>query len=49
MMRCVDGGHASKASHDAQGVRRSLALPRGMSPLGPVAPQGLPIRRYLGE
>ena len=36
MMRCVDGGHASKASHDAQGARRSPALPRGMSPFGPV-------------
>ena len=37
MMRCVDGDDASKASHDAQGARRSPALPRENVPSVPVS------------
>jgi len=38
MMRCVDGDHASKASHDAQGAISSPALPGGNVPSVPVWP-----------
>jgi len=48
MMRCVAAMMRARQATTHKVPEGARLFQRGMSPFGPVAPQGLPIRRYLG-